>query len=380
MLAPLPHSTSQLLALFCALGAVPVFAANLLFYRRPGPGGKPIRPLAVSVLIPARNEEASIRAAVGSVLASRGVKLELLVLDDASADRTGALVEEMAAQDSRVHLHDAPLLPPGWNGKQHACAALARLARHEILCFLDADVRLRPEALARLAGEMERSRNDLLSGFPEEETGTWLEKLLIPFIHFVLLCYLPLPFARVRPRSPGFAAGCGQIMLVRKRAYELAGGHGAIRETMHDGLLLPRLFRAHGFRTGLYDFTSLARCRMYRNAAEVWRGLGKNATEGRAAPRRIVPFSALLLFGQVLPLVWLLDALWERSPLLWPALAVGSGYCIRFLSAWRFRQSWWSALLHPAGVVVLLVHQWWSLGRKLRGRQTVWKQRAYDVG
>ena len=338
------------------------------------------RPLAVSVLIPARNEEASIVAAVRSVLASRGIALELLVLDDASVDRTGELVAELAAEDSRVTLHAAPPLPPGWNGKQHACAALARLARHDLLCFLDADVRLAPDALAQLSGELERSRNDLLSGFPLEEVGTWLEKLLIPLIHFVLLCYLPLPFARARPRSPVFAAGCGQIMLVRKRAYQSCGGHGAIRETMHDGLLLPRLFRENGFPTGLYDLTRLARCRMYRNASEVWRGLGKNATEGMAAPARIVPFSALLFFGQVLPFVWLPAAALAHGPLLWPALAVCSGYLVRLLAAWRFRQSWWSALLHPFGVLILIVHQWWSLGRKLRGRQTVWKQRAYDVG
>ncbi len=380
MVSPPPRSPLLLLSLGCALGALFVFCINLPFYRPPrrrAPAG-PVR--AVSVLIPARNEEAGIVAAVQSVLGSRGVALELLVLDDASADRTGELVAEIAALDSRVALHEAPPLPPGWNGKQHACATLARLARHDLLCFLDADVRLAPDALVRLLGEMDAERTDLLSGFPLEETGTWFEKLLIPLIHFMLLCYLPLPFARALPRSPVFAAGCGQVILVRRQAYEGCGGHGAIRETMHDGLLLPRLLRGHGFRTALCDLTGLARCRMYRSAGQVWRGLGKNATEGMAAPARIVQFSALLFFGQVLPVLWLCFAWLGQAPLLWPALAATSGYAVRLVAAWRFRQSVAGALLHPVGVAILLLHQWWSLGRKLLRRQTIWKQRAYDVG
>ncbi len=365
-------------AVACSLVPLLFFAVNLFFYRAPRASAGRLPP--VSVLIPARNEEASISAAVRSVLASRGIELELLVLDDASHDRTGELVAGIAAEDPRVALHAAPPLPAGWNGKQHACAALARLARHGLLCFLDADVRLAPDALARLVSELEGRRLDLLSGFPREETGTWLEKLLLPLIHFVLLCYLPLPFAIARPRSPAFAAGCGQVFLVRAGAYAGSGGHAAIRETMHDGLLLPQSLRRAGFTTGLCDLTTLGRCRMYRNAGEVWRGLGKNATEGMAAPARIVPFTLLLFFGQVLPIFLLGYALWTGKPLLWPTLAVAAGYAVRLLSVWRFRQSRLGALLHPVGVFILLVHQWWALAGKLRGRRAVWKERAYDVG
>ena len=149
---------------------------------------------------------------------------------------------------------------------------------------------------------------------------------------------------------------------------------------MHDGLLLPRLFREKGFATDIFDITALARCRMYHNAGEVWRGLGKNATEGLAAPSRIVPFSIMLFFGQVAPAIWFLWAVVQQQPLLLPAIALGAGYCIRLLSAWRYRQSILGAVLHPVDIAVLLVLQWWSLGRKLTGRRAVWKQRVYDVG
>jgi hypothetical protein len=382
-LSPLPQSPWLLLSLSCAFGPVLLFCVNLLFYRQPGAlkHGLPGVDLPqVSVLIPARNEETSIAAAVQSVLASRSVEIELLVLDDASVDGTAAIVEAIAARDARLALCAAPPLPSGWNGKQHACHILSGHARQEWLCFLDADVRLAPDALARLIASAEAQRVDLLSGFPLEETGTWLEQLLIPLIHFVLLCYLPLPGLRIFRRTRAFAAGCGQVMLVRRSAYQAGGGHAAICTTMHDGILLPRLLRQRGFRTGIADLTDVARCRMYRNAGEVWCGLGKNATEGMAAPTRILPFTIMLLFGQVVPALWLLSALAAHGPLSWPALAVGSGYAIRAVALLRFRQSIVGALLHPVGVAILLALQWWALGRKLLGRRAVWKERAYDLG
>ena len=147
-----------------------------------------------------------------------------------------------------------------------------------------------------------RSGSDLVSGFPRQETETPLEWLLLPLIHFVLLSYLPLAGMRALP-APGFAAGCGQFLMVRRDAYRKSGGHAQIRTTMHDGLLLPQLFRRNGLRTDIADLTHLATCRMYHNAAEVWRGLAKNATEGMAAPARILPFTLLLFCGQVLPLL-----------------------------------------------------------------------------
>ena len=97
---------------------------------------------SVSVLIPARNEEGTIRASVASILASKGMELEVIVMNDASTDRTTEIVTAMVRQDSRVRLEQAPRLPAGWNGKQHACWALARCAKYPVLCFVDADVRL----------------------------------------------------------------------------------------------------------------------------------------------------------------------------------------------------------------------------------------------
>lgn len=378
--------TALVLASFI-LAAIPaaLFLVNLIAYRRlPAPGHPNRRDErlatgpAVSVLIPARNEETSIAGAVESVLASRQVTLEVIVLDDHSTDRTGSLVDRLAAGDPRVRRVQGRRLPAGWCGKQHACWQLAREARHDLLVFMDADVRLAPDALARMARFLEdRGSVHLASGVPRQLTGGWLERLLIPLIHFVLLGFLPMPVAR-RSRWTAFAAGCGQLMVARRAAYFAADGHRSIRASLHDGVKLPRSFRAAGFQTDLFDATDLATCRMYTSAGEVWRGLAKNATEGMAQPAAIVPWTALLLGGQVMPWI-LLPVVYLVAPALtgWAMAAAVLGVLTRGLAAWRFRQSGWGALLHPVGVSLLVAIQWQALFRKWRGRPMEWRGRQY---
>ena len=311
----------------------------------------------------------------------RELELDLIVLDDSSTDQTAERVRQIAARDPRVRLETAPPLPAGWNGKQHACHVLASLARHDVLCFLDADVRLAPAALASMSSFLIESNSELVSGFPRQITETPLEWLLLPLIHFVLLGFLPIARLR-RSLAPSLAAGCGQFFLLRRTAYRRSGTHAAIRSTMHDGILLPRLFRQHGFRTDLADLTGLAECRMYRNAREVWQGLAKNATEGLGAPARIVPFTLFLLLGQVLPLPILALSLANRNPTATglALVAFAASLLPRALGILRFRQRLFGALLHPVGMLMLLALQWYALGRKVLGYQTSWKQRAYTTG
>jgi hypothetical protein len=339
---------------------------------------------AISVLIPARDEQDAIGPAVSAVLASRGVDCEVLVLDDHSADDTAAVVAALADRDDRVRLINGPELPPGWCGKQHACWVLAREAAHPLLVFLDADVRLSPDALARMAAYLDASGVDLASGFPRQETVGFLEKLVIPLIHFILLGFLPIHRMR-RSLYPGFAAGCGQLFITRRDAYERAGGHAAIRSTLHDGLRLPRAYRIAGLRTDLFDATDLAVCRMYRTAGALWNGLAKNAGEALASPGLIVPMSMFLLGGQVLPTILLAAGLaaipHTGSPwaIVLSALAVAASYYPRLAAVRRFRQSLLGALFHPIGILVLLAIQWYAFARNLAGRPATWKGRPYQA-
>jgi glycosyltransferase involved in cell wall biosynthesis len=332
-------------------------------------GSKP----AVSVLIPARNEERSIRDSVSAALRSEGVNLEVIVLDDHSEDRTAEIVAEMAEQDPRVRLETAPPLPAGWCGKQHACYALSHLAWNPYLVFLDADVRLAPSGLAQSIAFLERSGAGLVSGFPRQETVTFLERLLLPLIHFVLLGFLPMKRMR-RRLHPSYGAGCGQLFVTRREDYDRSGGHAAIRASLHDGISLPRAFRRAGIATDLFDATGVAVCRMYRNAQEVWSGLAKNATEGVASPGKILPVTILLTAGQVLPFVLLVLA--PQELLLW--VAVLAAWLPRWIAVRRFHQPLDGALLHPLGIFVFLAVQWYALGRQLIGRPAGWKGRVYS--
>ncbi len=380
-MTPMVFYALSVASMLCAITPAVLFVVNLRMYKVPAlPTDLSKKMPAVSVLIPARDEAHGIEAAVASVLESTGVKLEVIVMDDSSTDGTGALVAAMAARDSRVRLEQAPKLPIGWNGKQHACWSLAHVARHDVFCFVDADVRLAPEALARMAALLQTTDSSLVSGFPRQVTETFMEWLLLPLIHFVLLGFLPMDRMR-KTTDPAFAAGCGQFLMVERPAYFATGGHAEIRATMHDGLLLPRLFRQHGMRTDLADLTALAQCRMYRNARQVWQGLAKNATEGIAAPVRILPISLVLVMGQIVPYLLIAALLAGRvvkaEVAVFVLVAVASAWLPRVLAAFRFKQDWRGALLHPVGITVLLAIQWYSLARKLTGGAVSWKDRAY---
>jgi len=366
-----------------ALAAIPavMFVVNLRYHLRPDTDC-PSEDPRISVLIPARNEEKNIGPAVGSVLASTGVELEVMVLDDHSEDSTAEIVHDLAETDPRLRLEEVPPLRPGWNGKHHACDALWEQTAHPLLVFMDADVRLAPQALRRIACFLKQSGADLVSGFPSETTETWSEKLVIPLLHFILLGFLPIWWMR-RSEHPAFAAGCGQFFMVRREAYARAGGHAVISDSRADGLTLPRAFRKAGLSTDIFDGTGFMRCRMYGGFSEVWNGIAKNATEELGAPARIIPFTVLLIGGQVLPFillpVFLLGGYGFR-PIVSCALAISMSLAVRLIAVRRFDQSLFGALLHPVGVSILMAIQWYALGSLLLGRPARWKGREYPGG
>ena len=328
---------------------------NLVLFRPPPerfPAG-----LAVSVVIPARDEAANIGACVDAVRASTGCEIEIVVVDDQSTDATPALVAARVAVDPRVRVVSPPTLPPGWSGKMHACLAGARAASHPVLLFIDADVRLGPDAAARLAAGLRAEAAGLASAFPRELAGSFGEMLLVPLIHVLLLGYLPLAQMR-RSRLPGLGAGCGQIMVADAVAYHAVGGHGAIRGSWHDGVTLPRAFRSAGQMTALFDGTGIATCRMYEGGAATWAGFSKNAREGLAKPGALPVWTLLLGGGFVAAPVL---ALFAPSPLL--LASVGLLAVARGAVAWRFRQGVASVVLTPLAMLVMLALQWRALLR-----------------
>ncbi len=353
---------------------------NLGVYRRAAPlgvQGQGARP-TVSVCVPARNEERNIEAIVRCALANQAVDVEVLVYDDQSTDGTPGILESLRREDARVRAVPTQPLPEGWNGKQWGCERMGRAARTEWLLFTDADVRLAPDCLGRAVAEARRLDAALLSTIPREETGSPLERLVVPLIHWMLFSWLPMPRMRTT-NDPATSAGCGQFLLVRSDAWEAAGGHAAFRDSMHDGIKLPRNVRRAGFHTDLYDGGESVSCRMYRNAGETWRGFTKNAYEGLGSPVVLAVFTLLEAAGILLPWIWLPIAVARGETPLGPTVlasfAVAAQLFQRTILARRFAQPWECVALHPVTIALLLAIQWRSWWLHLTKRRA-WRGRT----
>jgi hypothetical protein len=363
--------------LLAALAGAPALLTllNLPLLRPPPPAASAAARRLLSVLIPARDEEANIARALQSVLANRGVDYEVLVLDDDSSDATAEIAAALAARDGRVRLMRGGPVAAGVWGKPLACARLAEAARGEVLVFMDADVRLGPDALARLAAALESSRAGMVSGVPRQITVTPAETLIVPLIHFVMLGFLPLGAMRTS-KHPGFGVACGQLLAVERAAYAAAGGHRGIADKVHDGLALARALRRAGFATDLVDLTDVASCRMYASWRAVVNGFAKNAHEGLGSPRGLLPWTLLLIGGQTLWLPLLPFAALGFLPWAPLVLAAALSWTTRAVLAARFKQPALGVWLHPVAVAALVSIQWYALGRRLLRRPVAWKERT----
>jgi len=360
---------------FLALAALPagLALANLVTLART-PRSQPREGTLVSILIPARNEATNIGPAVEAALASRDVGIEVLVMNDGSTDATADIVRDIASRDARVRLLDAPPLAPGWTGKVHACHHLAQHARGTHFLFVDADVRLHPQAAALLAGHAQATPSKLVSAVPRQVMKTPGEWLTVPAINLVLLGYLPIWMMR-SSTHPGFGAACGQLMLVEREAYRTTGGHASIRSLIHDGIQLARLFRSKGYMTDLLPGESIASCRMYTRLDDAWNGFAKNAHEGMAKPTALPIWTLLLLGGHVAPF-----ALLPLAP-GWPVLCAALvSLATRAMVTIATRENPLSILLHPFTILTSLAIQWSVLLRIGGTGRIGWKGRLYPTG
>ena len=353
---------------------------NLRIFR-PSPQDLARERPAVSILIPARDEAAEIEGAVRAACAQTAPAVEVVVLDDGSTDGIGEILRRLARELPRLRVVSGALLPEGWAGKAWACWQLASdHARHPWLLFVDADVRLSPDAVGRALAAARGQAAEFVSAFPRQTLGSVGEALLVPLIYLVLLCYLPMALIRRHPR-PSLSAGCGQFMLVERRAYLAADGHRAVRATLHDGLELARRMKAAGFAVGLFDGSDIARCRMYPGFRAAWRGFSRNAYEALGSPAALAVMTVLNGGCFVLPFVGFPVAVafggWSAEAALW-LVAVLTGVALRAVLAARFSAPWWTALATPLAATLMIGIQFHSFFRHVTGRPVVWRARVYE--
>ena len=359
----------------CALLGVALW--NALAWPRVGDAG--VRSEAgspsVSILIPARDEEANIAACLDSALAQGGCVLEVLVYDDHSSDRTAEIVEGYAWRDWRVRLVAPSELPEGWCGKTFACARLAAEARGRWLLFLDADARLEENVVPLVVGEAIARGVTLLSCWPRLLTRGFWEGALMPLLNFVVFTLYPAPLA-LRRDDPSLGLAHGSCVLARRDVYEAVGGHGAVRGELFEDVRLARVWRERGERGLCLDGQGVVAVRMYRTLAEIWAGFRKNFFPAFRRARTFCAFVALQLFVGLLPFA--LAPLALSQPWSWPFAA--AALCVlaaRAALALRFGHPWWSVALHPLGEIVLVALGLASWLGCRSGRGVEWKGRRY---
>ena len=336
----------------------------------------------VTVVIPARNESATIATVVGSVLASTYQPLEIVVVDDRSTDDTAAIVERLAMEDGRLRLVRGEPLPEGWYGKPWACVQGYRAARGDLLLFTDADTRHEPELLARAVGALRAERSDLVTVAPRQRCETFWERVVMPQIWLLLaLRYHPSRVNRARRQRDVIANG--QFILVSRENYEAVGTHGAVRDEVAEDLALAQAFLRAGRKLHFAFAERLMQTRMYRSLPELIEGWSKNVYLGgrRSFPeeprlRALVPLMLLagFLFWLAPPVVLAITA--ATGP-VGRAAAVASALSALFWMAisYGMRIPAWYGLLYPLGALMGLYIAARSTWRG--SRRVEWRGRIY---
>lgn len=329
----------------------------------------------VSAIVPARNEAATIARAVRALAAQPEVG-EILVANDGSTDATGEILAALAGEIPVLRVIELDALPPGWVGKTHACARAAALARGDWLLFTDADTELLPGAVARALADAAAAGAALVSYSPEQQTRTFWERALIPFVYTRLAARYP--YAGVNDPQSEIAAANGQFLMLRRQAYLTLGGHAAVAAEVLEDVALARRAKQAGLGLYFAPGEGLARTRMYRSFREMWEGWRKNLyplTGGTASAlgrelATVVPWIPLLLvaLGGLHPLLAVvgLGLLAGRHAAYAAVLArnrLPRSRIVYYLPA---------ALLYGAVLV--------ASARRYRQGRVSWKGREYPVG
>ena len=227
----------------------------------------------ISAIIPARNEEDNVVACVASLTAQPEIG-EIIVVNDQSTDRTAEILAHLSQTVPKLKVLESTSLPAGWIGKNHAAWLGAQAANGEWLLFTDADTVHFSGSAARALDDAQNFDAALVSYSPEQITGSFAERALIPFIY----CRLgrKFDFARLNDPSSPDAASNGQFLMIRRDAYEKIGGHQAVANAVLEDVALARRVKQAGFRLHFASGQGIAQTRMYRSFAAMWQGWTKN--------------------------------------------------------------------------------------------------------
>jgi len=351
--------------------------------RGPAPAGATAPEPRVSMIVPARDEERDIGEAVGSLLAQDYPDYEVIVVNDRSTDRTGEILAALPDPHRRLRVTPGAEPPNGWLGKPHALSLGAGEASGELLLFVDADVHYRPRALAQAVETMRELEADFLCLMPRLEGCGFWENVLMPYV--IGSFFLGTGFLANTDWPRWFAVGGGAGNLIRKTAYDLLGGHEALKNSVVDDVRLAFAARGAGFRTRAVRAEDGVSVRMYRGFREVWNGFSKNTAYvfNGAVGVLLLLLMAVLFAAAILPPGVLLAAAAgipvPRADLGIAAGAAGLLLVARILIAVALRDPLWPSLFHPLMAVVWAGMIGRSLYYRIVRRTLTWRGREFDA-
>ena len=330
----------------------------------------------VSVIIPARNEAATIGACLSSLVTQDNVRAEIIVVDDNSTDGTA----EVALRFHDVKVVSAGQLPAGWSGKCHAMSRGASEATGKWLLFTDADTFHLEGSLARALAEARETGVELLSYSPAQEVDTFWERAVMPVV-FSELAETYRPSEVCDPASPAAAAN-GQYLLISRAAYDAVGGHASCSGTLLEDVALARRVKQSGRNIRFRFGGDVVRTHMYRGFDELREGWTKNLAllfpDARQRSMRRVGEFALIAGSGLAAIAAALRG--DKKTAIAAAVVAGGAY-FRFMR--RIRKAHMGRAAEAAAIAGLPVFAY-LLARSERHYRTGipirWKGRDYEPG
>lgn len=341
--------------------------------------------LMVSICIPARDEAENIAGCIQAALASDWPQLEVVVVDDRSSDNTAQIARDAAPDDPRLHVVEGKEPPKGWAGKPWAAARAAGEARGQVLAFVDADVRLAPEALRALIPKMIDRNVRLISAY-----GTWSlvgfwERALIPTVGWLIRGSVDLDAVN-DPGDP-VAFANGQLIVVERPTYDSMKGHAVVKGEILEDVRLAEQFKRRGHGVAMVVAPWAFSVRLYSSLSQILGGYSKNMYEGMGRRPSLALGAVLFIFiGTLLPWLFLAGGVvvqlglgWAIPGafwLAWAALVCGLQLAFRYRLETRDGRSGAICWVHPVANVMLI----WILLRSMFGVEAEWKGRLFVDG
>jgi glycosyltransferase involved in cell wall biosynthesis len=299
---------------------------------------------AVTIVVPARNEEAHLEAGLHSLLALDYSNFHIVAIDDRSTDRTGEILDRLAAaSDGRLQSLHVTELPAGWLGKTHAMWLGAQQTSSDWLLFTDADVVFRPDALCRAIACAEGLKADHFVLFPTLEMRTLGEKLMLSF--FQLLFVFGHRAWKVPDPNSRDHMGAGAFNLIRRSVYEEIGTYRRLRMSVLDDMNLGELVKCAGYRQQCAFGRDLIRLRWIQGGP----GLIDNLTKNLFA---VTHYSILRTLGACALMLFLNEMPWIGLAFAPGLTRGGCGVAVASIACLYVGMSWYS----PVRPLYVLTH------------------------